>query len=78
MISCWPKFYPNVEHFKELNEKGFIYQQSLKDEVRDWLHEPINDYKGFLYGFYDAYAPEARKIFWRQLYNKLGRIGIDS
>ena len=78
MISCWPKFYPNVEHFKELNEKGYIYQQSLKDEVRDWLHEPINDYKGFLYGFYDAYAPEARKIFWRQLYNKLGRIGIDS
>ena len=78
MISCWPKFYPKVEHFKELNEKGFIYQQSLKDDVRDWLHEPINDYKGFRYGFYDAYAPEARKIFWRQLYNKLGIIGIDS
>ena len=37
-----------------------------------------NDYKGFLYGFYDAYAPEARKIFWRQLYNKFGRIGLDS
>jgi alpha-D-xyloside xylohydrolase len=78
MISCWPKFYPKVEHFKELNEKGFIYQQSLKEDVRDWLHEPINDYKGFRYGFYDAYAPEARKIFWRQLYNKLGIIGIDS
>ena len=78
MISCWPKFYPKVDHFKELNEKGYIYQQSLKDEVRDWLKEPINDYKGFTYGFYDAYAPEARKIFWRQLYNKLGRIGMDS
>jgi len=78
MISCWPKFYPNTDHFKELNEKGYIYQQSLKDEVRDWLHEPINDYKGFLYGFYEAYTPEARKIFWRQLYNKLGRIGMDS
>ena len=78
MISCWPKFYPNTEHFKELNEKGYIYQQSLKDEIRDWLHEPINDYKGFTYGFYEAYTPEARKIFWRQLYNKLGRIGMDS
>jgi len=78
MISCWPKFYPNVDHFKELNEKGYIYQQSLKDDLRDWLRDPINDNKGFSYGFYEAYAPEARKIFWRQLYNKLGRIGIDA
>ena len=78
MISCWPKFYPNVDHFKELNEKGYIYQQSLKDELHDWLKDPINDNKGFTYGFYEAYTPEARKIFWRQLYNKLGRIGMDA
>ena len=78
MISCWPKFYPNVDHFKELNEKGYIYQQSLKDELRDWLRDPINDNKGFTYGFYEAYTPEARQIFWRQLYNKLGRIGMDA
>ena len=78
MISCWPKLYPNVEHFKELNEKGYIYQQSLKDELRDWLKDPINDNKGFTYGFYEAYTPEARKIFWRQLYDKLGRIGMDA
>ena len=78
MISCWPKLYPNVDHFKELNEKGYIYQQSLKDELRDWLKDPINDNKGFTYGFYEAYTPEARQIFWRQLYNKLGRIGMDA
>ena len=78
MISCWPKFYPNVDHFKELNEKGYIYQQSLKDDIRDWLADPLNDYKGFSYGFYEAYTPEARKIFWRQLYDKLGRIGMDA
>jgi len=78
MISCWPKLYPKVEHFKELNDKGYIYQQSLKDELRDWLKDPINDNKGFTYGFYEAYTPEARKIFWRQLYDKLGRIGMDA
>ena len=78
MISCWPKFYPNVDHFKELNEKGYIYQQSLKDDIRDWLKDPINDNKGFSYGFYEAYTPDARKIFWRQLYNKLGRMGMDA
>ena len=78
MISCWPKFYPNVEHFKELNDKGFIYQQSLKDSLRDWLADELNDWKGFTYAFYDAYSPEARKIFWRQLYDKLGSIGMDA
>jgi len=78
MISCWPKFYPNVEHFKELNDKGFIYQQSLKDSLRDWLYNPIKNEWGFHYAFYDAYSPEARKIFWRQLYDKLGSIGMDA
>ena len=78
MISCWPKFYPTVDHFKELNDKGFIYQQSLKDSLRDWLYNPAKNEWGFHYAFYDAYSPEARQIFWRQLYDKLGRIGMDA
>ncbi len=70
MISCWPKYYLTVDNFKELNDKGMIYQQSIKDSLNDWL--------GFKYAFYDAYDPEARKIFWRQLYEKLGAIGMDA
>lgn len=70
MISCWPKYYLTVDNYKELNEKGLIYQQSVKDSLYDWL--------GYKYAFYDAYDKEARKIFWRQLYEKLGTIGMDA
>ncbi len=70
MISCWPKYYLTTDNFKELNDKGMIYQQSVKDSLYDWL--------GYKYAFYDAYDPEARKIFWRQLYEKLGAIGMDA
>lgn len=70
MISCWPKYYLTVDNYKELNDKGMIYQQSVKDSLYDWL--------GFKYAFYDAYDKEARQIFWRQLYEKLGTIGMDA
>ena len=70
MISCWPKYYLTVDNFHELNDKGMIYQQSIKDSLYDWL--------GYKYAFYDAYDEDARKIFWRQLYEKLGTIGMDA
>ncbi|MCQ2289461.1 MAG: DUF5110 domain-containing protein [Muribaculaceae bacterium] len=70
MISCWPKYYLTVDNFHELNNRGMIYQQSINDSIYDWL--------GYKYAFYDAYDPLARKIFWRQLYEKLGTLGIDA
>lgn len=70
MISCWPKYYLTVDNFKELNDRGMIYQQTIRDNMYDWL--------GYKYAFYDAYDPDARRIFWRQLYEKLGTIGIDA
>jgi len=70
MISCWPKYYFATDNYKELLDKGYIYQQSVKDSLYDWL--------GFKYAFYDAYDEDARKIFWRQLYENLGTIGMDA
>ena len=70
MISCWPKYYLTVDNYKELNDKRYIYQQSVRDSLYDWL--------GYKYAFYDAYDKEARRIFWRQLYEKLGTIGMDA
>ena len=72
MISVWPKFYVDTEHYKEFEEKGWMYEKAYKDGIRDWIG------KGYLYGFYDAYAPEARKLFWNQMYEHYYPLGIDA
>lgn len=70
MISVWPKFYRSTEHFKELDEKGWIYQTSIRDSVIDWL--------GFEQSFYDPYCQEARDLFWQQMKDHLYPIGVDA
>lgn len=72
MISVWPKFYVDTEHYKEFDDKGWMYNKAYEDGIRDWIG------KGYLYGFYDAYAPEARKLFWQQIYDHYWPLGIDA
>ena len=73
MISVWPKFYDTVKNYKEIDAKGWMYHQAIKDDIHDWL--------GFRGSFYDAYDAGARKMFWRQmdenLYTKY-KFGIDA
>ena len=69
MISVWPKFYTNTEHYKELKAAGYAYTHAEEDGLVDWLgHEQT---------FYDAYAEGGRKLFWHQmdesLYSKYGK-----
>ena len=70
MISVWPKFYANTEHFRELDGNGWIYQRAIADSVEDWL--------GHQQSFYDAYAPGARKMFWNQMKEHLYDLGVDA
>ncbi len=73
MISVWPKFYCSVKNYKELDAHGWIYHQAVKDSIYDWL--------GFMGSFYDAYAPGARKLFWKQMNDNLYRkynFGVDA
>ena len=65
MISVWPKFYVNTEHYKELDSHGWMYHQAIKDNILDWIG------RGYLGSFYDAYDPDARKMFWKQMDDKL-------
>ncbi len=65
MISVWPKFYINTEHYKEFAEKGWMFQQAIKDSIRDWIGA------GHIGSFYDAYSKGARQLFWKQLNDKL-------
>ncbi|MBN2612679.1 MAG: DUF5110 domain-containing protein [Bacteroidales bacterium] len=72
MISVWPKFYRGTGHFDQMNEKGFLYQRNLQLERKDWVGP------GYISTFYDAFNPEARKLFWHQINEKLNSKGIDA
>lgn len=72
MISVWPKFYASTEHYKEFDKKGWMYQQAIKDSIRDWIGP------GYIGSFYDAYDPDARKLFWKQMEDHLYTLGIDA
>ena len=72
MISVWPKFYVETEHYKEFDENGWMYTRAYEDGIRDWIG------RGYLYRFYDAYNPEARELFWNQMYEHYYPLGIDA
>lgn len=72
MISVWPKFYLNTDHYKEFDKNGWMYQQAVKDSIRDWIGE------GYIGSFYDAYSEGARQLFWEQLEENLYSYGVDA
>jgi alpha-D-xyloside xylohydrolase len=72
MISIWPKFYTGTEHFKEMNDKGYLYQRNLEKKRKDWVGP------GYHSTFYDALNPEARKLFWQQIDEHLNSKGFDA
>lgn len=72
MISVWPKFYHTTDNYKAFDEKGWMYNRAVRDSIRDWI------YPGYIGGFYDAFVPEARKLFWDQMNEKLYSKGIDA
>ena len=72
MISIWPKFYPTTKNYKELDAKGHMYHRNVEQGALDWVGP------GYLNSFYDPYTQEARDIYWRQVKENLGGIGIDA
>ena len=72
MISVWPKFYPATDNYKEFAAKGLVYQGNLRQGNKDWVGP------GFPSTDYDPYAPEGRKIFWRQVEDRLAKLGVDA
>ncbi|GBU07405.1 alpha-xylosidase [Bacteroidales bacterium] len=72
MISVWPKFYHTTEHYKQFDEKGWMYPLATKDSIRDWIG------KGYIGSFYDTFDQGARQLFWDQMNDKLYSKGIDA
>ena len=72
MVSVWPKFYATTEHFKEFDRNGWMYQGAIRDSIKDWVGP------GYLGSFYDAYDPDARKLFWSQMNDHYMPLDIDT
>jgi alpha-D-xyloside xylohydrolase len=70
MISVWGKFNPNTDNAKEMNAKGYLYQPDLTEHMKDWIGQP--------YTFYDAFNPDARKLFWAGIDKGLFSKGVDA
>jgi len=70
MISVWPKFYTTTDNFKAMQARGFLYPETLKRPTTDWL--------GHVHTFYDAFNPDARKLFWSQVNDALFSKGVDA
>ena len=72
MISVWPKFYPTTENYKELDAKGYMFHGNTDAGNLDWIAP------GYLNDFYDTYNPDARKMYWHQIDQKLNVLGFDA
>ena len=70
MISVWGKFNPETANGKEMQARGFLYKPNLDEHLKDWI--------GYPYSFYDAFNPDARKLFWSQIDTSLFRKGVDA
>jgi alpha-D-xyloside xylohydrolase len=72
MISVWPKFYPTTSNYKELDAAGFMYRGNIEAGNLDWVGP------GYASSFYDPYSKAAREIYWRQVHENLGVLGVDA
>jgi alpha-D-xyloside xylohydrolase len=69
MISVWPKFYVGTQNFHLFNDKGWLYTTSVDLGQKDWI--------GYVSTFYDAFNPDARRLFWQLMDQKLFTKGVD-
>lgn len=70
MISVWGKFYAGTHHYDELLKRGFLYTLNITLGTKDFI--------GFPFTNYDAFNPEARKLFWQQMKACLFDKGVDA
>ncbi|MAF28105.1 MAG: alpha-xylosidase [Croceicoccus sp.] len=72
MISVWPKFYPDTEYGKQLDEQGFLYRRPLEAGQKDWVGP------GYANTFYNPYTKDARDLYFKQIDEALVSKGFDA
>ncbi len=67
MISIWASFGPHTKAFKELNDKGLLFDfQTWPQSGISHIWPPRMDYPSGV-KVYDAFSKEARDIYWKNL-----------
>jgi alpha-D-xyloside xylohydrolase len=56
-----------------MRSQGFLFTHNLSEGLRDWVGDG-----GYPYTFYDAFNPEAGKLFWAQMEKTLFRKKVDA
>jgi alpha-D-xyloside xylohydrolase len=69
MISVWAKFVPGSDNHTEMSARGFLYPPFDKAHGGP---------EGNSEQYYDAFNPEARALYWRQINEQLFAKGIDA
>jgi len=72
MISVWPKFYVGTKHYEEFRKNGWLYMRNVEVGQKDWVGP------GYVSTFYDPYSSDARKLYWKQINEKLFSLGFDA
>lgn len=76
MISIWSSFGPQTKPYRELDEKGMLFNFTTWPQSgisTQW--PPRMDYPSGV-RVYDAYNPEARDIYWKHL-SRINDLGMD-
>ena len=76
MISIWASFGPMTHQYKELDEKGLLFDFETWPQSGSGIWPPKREYPSGV-RVYDPYSQEARDIYWKYL-RKLLDYGVDA
>ena len=75
MISIWASFGPKTKAYRQLDEKGLMYDFATWPQSGLTFWPPRKDYPSGV-RVYNAFMPEARDIYWKNLKNLFDK-GVD-
>ncbi len=75
-ISIWQSFGPQTKPYRELKEKGLLFDYQTWPQSGSPIWPPRKDYPSGV-RVYDAYSKEGRDIYWKYLSN-MHKMGLDA
>jgi alpha-D-xyloside xylohydrolase len=76
IISVWARFDDNSDHYQQLDAIHGLLDRATPIR-RGPNASATHNFGGTLFKFYDAFNPQARQLYWRQMSDSLFKFGID-